>query len=627
MTDHHMTTTLLVIGDGDRAQAAVREINEDAPPIVRVHFFANAADLAQWAGPGADATAVALVVLVPNAEENVDDLIESVVAHPACQDPRILLVTDRPHLDDLSRALDRSSVAGIVAAPWTAGSLAGYARAEVARWLRLHPQGEPVPEPPPVGSDLLRHLGLPLDRAMNELLDVLEEVLGPRPRIHLPAGVRITREDLDIDQIFLVVSGKVSLTVRSRTAGRVTLNHDSTGPIIGLLALTDRRGSMVTARTTTACEVVQLTLEQLDKALAADARVGAILTALSFRTLSARLRHAQSERVKKTELTRKLQQALNELRQARADLIAQARMATLGELAAGIAHELNNPVATVDRSAEHLADDLSRLLADDPVSLGALEQARAHAPMDARAEREARRAVMEVVGDPVLARRLVAAGITDPDHARRLTKGQDAGALERVELVAGMAGALQSLELAAAHIGALVDELRQHARPDGSEPAHHPTSVHETVRSALLLLGHRLREVEVSVEADPDLPPVLANPADLVQVWTNLVTNAVDAMDESGTLTIRIGQVTNERDVTWVRVEVEDNGPGVPEELQAHLFEPRFTTKHGVVRFGLGLGLSIAHTIIQAHSGTIGLESRPGRTCFDVRLPAAEEES
>lgn len=622
-----MTTTLLVIGDGDRAQEAVGEINEDAPPTVRVHSFANAADLAQWAGPSADATAVALVVLVPTADENVDDLIESVLAHPACQDPRILLVTDRPHLDDLSRALDRRSVAGIVAAPWTPGSLAGYARAEVSRWLRLHPQGEPVPEPPPVGSDLLRHLGLPLDRATHELLDVLEEALGPRPRIHLPAGVRITREDLDIDQIFLVVSGKVSLTVRSRTAGRVTLNHDSTGPIIGLLALTDRRGSMVTARTTTACEVVQLTLEQLDKALAADARVGAILTALSFRTLSARLRHAQSERVKKTELTRKLQQALNELRQARADLIAQARMATLGELAAGIAHELNNPVATVSRSAEHLADDLPRLLSDDPVSLGVLEQARARAPMDARAEREARRAVMEVVGDPVLARRLVAAGITDPDQARRLTKGQDAGALERVELVAGMAGALQSLDLAAAHIGALVDELRQHARPDGSEPVHHPTSVHETVRSALLLLGHRLRDVEVSVEADPDLPPVLANPADLVQVWTNLVTNAVDAMDESGTLTIRIGQVTDERDVTWVRVEVEDDGPGVPEELQAHLFEPRFTTKHGVVRFGLGLGLSIAHTIIQAHSGTIGLESRPGRTCFDVRLPAAQEET
>lgn len=623
-----MTTVLLVIGAGDHAEAAVDEINEASPPTERVHSFPNAASLAQWAGPEVETTPVALIVLVPGAEEHVDDLIEAVLAHPACEDPRILLVTDRTHLDDLSRALDRRDVAGVVSAPWSRGTLAGYARAEVSRWLRLHPQGEQMPEPPPVGSDLLRHLKLPLSRSTHALLDALEEALGPRPRIHLPAGVRITREDLAMDQIFLVVSGKVSLTVTSQTAGRVTLNHASTGPIIGLLALTDRRGSMVTARTTTPCEIVQLTLEQLDKALATNARVGAMLASLSFRTLSARLRHAQSERVKKTELAKKLQLALNELGQARSDLVAQARMATLGELAAGVAHELNNPVAALGRSADHLAEDLPRLLSDDPVALQVLQQARTHDPLDARADRAARRAVMEVVQDPVLARRLVAAGVTDPDQARRLTRGQDVGTLERVELIAGMAGALQSLELAATHIAALVDELRQHARPDGSLPeTHHPTVVQDTVRSALLLLGHRLREVSVGVEAEPGLPPVLANPADLVQVWTNLVINAVEAMGDAGTLTVGISRVIDERGTPWVSVRVVDDGPGIPAELQPHLFEPRFTTKHGVVRFGLGLGLSIAHSIVQAHSGTIVLDSRPGRTCFDVRLPAAEEET
>lgn len=620
-----MISTVLVIGEGPLAQAAVRELTAEVGGSTLVHSFKRAADLAAWPGPASGATLVALVVIVPGEAEVVDDLIESVIAHPASPDPRILLVTDRPYLDDISRALDRRDVAGVVATPWTPGNLARYTRAEVARWLRLHPQGDAVPDLPPVGSDLLRHLRLPLDKATHELLDALEEALGPRPRIHLPAGVRISREDLDMDQLFIVVQGRVSLAVKASTGGSVTLNHASTGPIIGLLALTDRRGSMVTARTTTPCEIVQLTVEQLDKALASNPRVGAILATLSFRALSARLRRAQSDRVAKTELTRKLQHALNELRQARADLVAQARMVTLGELAAGIAHELNNPVASLTRSAEHLADDLPLLLGGDEVTRGVLQQAREGAELDARAQRAARRALSAVVKDPVLVRRLVAAGVTDPAQARRLVKGKDAAALDRVEAAAGLGSALHALEIAASHIASLVDGLRQHARPDGVDGARHdPVVVLDTVKSALLLLGHRLRDVTVTVDAAPDLPPVLATPSELVQVWTNLVTNAVDALGDAGTVVIRVDRVVDERDVAWVRVRVEDDGPGVPPELQEHVFEPRFTTKHGVVRFGLGLGLGIAHTIVHNHSGTIGLESRPGCTVFEVRLPAVD---
>ncbi|MDO5534049.1 MAG: ATP-binding protein [Propionibacteriaceae bacterium] len=622
-----MITTVLVIGEGERAQAAVQEISADIGDTVVVHSFKRTANLADWAGPDAGATAVALVVLVPGDDEHVDDLIESVIAHPASPDPRILLATDRPYLDDISRALDRRDVAGVVATPWTPGQLARYTRAEIGRWLRLHPAGGGgVPDLPPIGSDLLHQLRLPLEKATHELLAALEEALGPRPRIHLPAGVRISREDLDMDQLYIVVSGRVSLTVKSPTAGTVTLNHTSTGPIIGLLALTDRRGSMVTARTTTPCEIVQLTVEQLDHALATNTRVGAVLATLSFRALSARLRRAQSDRVKKTELAKKLQSALTELRQARADLVAQARMATLGELAAGIAHELNNPVAALLRSAEHLAADLPALLGSDPVTHGVLDQARAGTPLDARAERAARRAIAGVVKDPVLARRLVAVGVTDPKQARKLVKGRDASALERLELAAGIGASLQALEVAASHIGTLVDGLRQHARPDGTQGAQHDrVDVQETVHSALLLLGHRLADLTVTVESTPDLPPVLGASADLVQVWTNLVTNAADALGDAGAIAVFLDTV-DDRGATWVRVRVIDDGPGVPEDVQPHVFEPRFTTKHGVVRFGLGLGLGIAHTIVHDHSGTIGLESRPGQTVFEVRLPALPPE-
>ena len=622
-----MITTVVVIGEGVFAQAATREITDAIGDTVVVHSFKKAVDLADWQGPDAGATAVALVVLVPRDDEVVDDLIESVIRHPASPDPRILLVTDRPYLDDISRALDRRDVAGVVATPWTPGALARYTRAEVARWLRVHPQGEAVPEPPPVGSDLLRQLRLPVGEATHELLEALEDALGPRPRIHLPAGVHITHEDLDMTQLYIVVAGRVSLTVRSSTAGTLTMNHASTGPIIGLLALSDRRGSSVTARTTSPCEIVQLTVEQLDRALATNPRVGALLATLSFRALSTRLRRAQTDRVQKTELTNKLQQALSELRQARADLVAQARMATLGELAAGIAHELNNPVAALTRGVEHLADDLPTLLAGDPLASRVLDRARTGAALTARDERAARRAVADEVQDPVLARRLVAAGVTDPEEARSLVRGKSERDVEQVELAAGVGAALHSLEVAASHIGSLVEALRRHARPDGvDDQEHQPVDLVETVRTALLMLGHRLTGITVSVDAAPGLPPVLGTSADLVQVWTNLVNNAADALGESGRIRIRVDRVADDRDVAWVRVRVEDNGPGVPEELQPKVFEPRFTTKHGVVRFGLGLGLGIANTIVHDHSGTIELKSRPGRTVFEVRIPAVEEE-
>ena len=165
-----MITTMLVIGEGERAQAAVREITDDIGETAVVHSFKRTQNLADWGGPGAGATAVALVVLVPGDDDNVDDLIESVIAHPASPDPRILLVTDRPYLDDISRALDRRDVAGPAHRPdRVSGSRREAARPLRRRHLRrLHRGGSPGPL-----RVRLRH-GLP--RA------------GAQPAWHLRAG-------------------------------------------------------------------------------------------------------------------------------------------------------------------------------------------------------------------------------------------------------------------------------------------------------------------------------------------------------------------------------------------------------------------------------------------------------
>ncbi|MGD8149287.1 ATP-binding protein [Ornithinimicrobium sp. Y1694] len=672
--------TVLVVGDDPTADRAVEEIQGQVGAEVR--------HLRDPHDPGSRMPQVAVIILLPPAGAEVDDLVATVMSRPDCEAARLLLVTDREHLD-LASAVDHHRVHGLVRAPWTPGNLASYAAAELTRWQIHHAAPDDVAELGVGGetagdggelgalaprSDLLRQLRLTTDEAAAELLAAVEEVLGPRPRVHLPAGVRMTDVGEDVDQIFLVVSGRVALSVTSR-AGTVTLHHASTGPVVGLLALADQRRSQVTARTTTPCEIVPLTVEQLDRALVGDPRVGGALTALSIRALSARLRRTQARRVEKTELAAEkselaanLQQALTELEQARADLIAQARMATLGELAAGIAHELNNPVAALLRACDTVLDDLPELLAVDPLAADLVRRAGGDsAPLTAAEERSARRALSSVVSDPALVRRLVAAGMTDPQEAAQLVAGRGRDALERVELAAGAGSALKALRLAGSHIAALVESLRQHARPDappdaGQRLALAPVSVLATVEDAIRLHGHHLAGAHLEVQADANLPTVLGDARQLVQVWSNLLTNAAEATawhsadteaadeqaveaepigteaigtrargsepdsDSAGQarITVRI-QTGSDAGAGYVRVVVEDDGPGIPPELLERVFEPRFTTKHGVVRYGLGLGLGIARTIIEAHDGTITLRSRPGRTTVDVRLPAAPD--
>lgn len=620
-----MHSLVFVVGNDPFAEAAVAEIRDEVTPVLGLHVFPSTDDLHAWSGP--EGATAALVVLMPGPHGHVDDLIDDLLQHPACEDPHILLLTSRPRLDDIARALDHRLVHGVVAAPWTPGSIARYARAEISRWQERHPRdaGGRL-DPPPIGSEVLRQLELPIDDAAGELLAAVEETLGHRPRIHLPAGVRITHEASDIDHIYIVVSGRIQLNVRSPQLGSVTLNHESTGPVVGLMALADRQGSLVTAQSTTPVEIVQLTLEQLDMALEKNARVGTVMTALVIRALTARLRRAQYDRVEKTELAKQLQVALGELENARADLVAQARMVTLGELAAGIAHELNNPVAAMGRSLDHLLEDLPELIGNDDIVADVLADAGNQQVSHAADDRAARRRIEKVVKDPVLARRLVEVGITDPRQAKQLSRRRGKQVLERLELAAGIGSSLRSLTLATQHITSLVDGLRRNVRPDDPErPPREPIDAEATVDAAILMLGHRLKGISTSVDLEPDLPKVMGSATELTQVWVNLLANAADVLDWQGKLTITISTCMR-RDIKWVRVQVRDNGPGIPEDVQQQIFEPRFTTKHGVVRFGLGLGLNIARTIVEAHEGSISLTSRPGDTCFEVLLPAIQEE-
>lgn len=176
---------------------------------------------------------------------------------------------------------------------------------------------------------------------------------------------------------------------------------------------------------------------------------------------------------------------------------------------------------------------------------------------------------------------------------------------------------LDELRMAVGRISEIVGAVKGYAYLDQAPVQR--VDVRSGLEQTLVILRHRLRDgVAVVRELDEDLPEIEAFGSELNQVWTNLVDNAIDAMDGRGTLTLRA-----ERDPEGdgVRVTICDSGPGIPEEIRPRLFEPFYTTKPPGK--GTGLGLHISHNVVGRHGGRIEVSSEPGSTCFIVSLPVS----
>lgn len=629
MTNPAALAVLVAGPEGAIRDALTRELADELDQLATIHTGVDAPSLARTLP---DDTTLGLVCLLDDGT-SVDKRIATLSTDPHARTATTILVTERAQHDDLSRAMDADGLAAVVAVPWSPGWLGAHVRAQLGRWLRARAPDDPqlaaleveaLPDDLPA-SVLLQDLELDEEALASRLVEALDRALGTRPRLRLVAGTRLTHQGTGVDGLFVVLSGSVALD-RSSEIGELRLHHASTGPVVGLLSLTQQRQAFFTARATSDVELIHISLEQLEHALAVEPEVGSVMAAATARALATRLRRSEQLQVEKVRLNteldrerRQLADALEQLEGARLELVESARMATLGELSAGVAHELNNPAAAVARAASFVADDLSRLLAAHPRG-AALEEvlhaARERSPLGTARQRQLRRELASTLGSEQLARRLVSAGVDDPERTATLVSGLAPAELEEFVVAAELGGALRNLTLGTDHITDLVDSLKSYARP--GEAVVDDLDVRVTIDDALQLVAHRLDGIELERRDAEDLPTIEGHPGPLGQVWTNLVLNAVDAMDGQGRLDI----VTRHEDDEVV-VEVTDDGPGIAPEVLPRLFEPRFTTKHGRIRYGLGLGLAISQRIIHSHGGTITVSSEPGRTVATVRLPAA----
>jgi signal transduction histidine kinase len=313
-------------------------------------------------------------------------------------------------------------------------------------------------------------------------------------------------------------------------------------------------------------------------------------------------------------------------------------LVTLGTIAAGLAHEINNPAAAATRAVDALEDASQTLLSSlSRLAQGDISAARFSALDALRREVEPPLGVLDpldvaddedvlsswlaghgVERDWIIAPPLAAAGVDVAWCERAAAALGDKAALEpALEWVAStlsVAALLSEVKESTRRISELVAAVRSYSQMDRASVQR--IDVTEGLESTLVMLGHKLRDgVQVVRSYAADVPSFDAYPGELNQVWTNLIDNAVDAMDGAGTL-----HVSTRAEGTDVVVEIGDTGSGMPPEVAARAFEAFYTTKD--VGKGTGLGLDIARRIVvERHGGAISIDSRPGQTVLRVRLP------
>jgi signal transduction histidine kinase len=454
-------------------------------------------------------------------------------------------------------------------------------------------------------SELLRvpaFAGLPDDQ--------IEWFLSQAQELTLAAGEMVFRQDDHADAMYVFLEGQ--LQMRGELAGEAVVIPLKTGDVTGVLPFSRMKQFTVGLKAITETRLLRFP--------------SVLFPELVYKMpeLAQHLVGLMSDRIRET--TRREQQ--------------RDRLASLGKLSAGLAHELNNPASAAKRATSQLREVLSKIrdashelgsrdltaaqraeiekvetafvqsdeTPPDPLAISDLEE-----QIDSLLRSHGQNDLWQLAAD--LARKNV-----KPEALESLFAILDAGtaraALVRIAASVEVATLLNEIESGTSRISDLVRAIKEYTYMDQTPLQN--VDIVKSLETTLTILNHKLKH-GVTVERDYQKIPLLVNSfgSELNQVWTNIIDNAIDAMHGEGKLKVRVY-----REDDCVVVEITDNGPGIPDDVRAHIYEPFFTTKG--VGEGTGLGLDTVQRIVKKHRGNIQLESAPGQTRFQVWLPIAD---
>jgi signal transduction histidine kinase len=430
--------------------------------------------------------------------------------------------------------------------------------------------------------------------------------------VELPvkAGETYFREGDPAEAMFVILEGQIQ--VRGEIGGETVVISLQPGAVTGVLPFSRMKQFTVGARALTDARVLRFPSSLFPELVQ------------KMPELTQRLVGLMSDRIRET--TRREQQ--------------RDRLASLGKLSAGLAHELNNPASAARRAASQLREVLKKMrdashelgsreltaaqkaeiekleasflqhdeIPPDPLAMSDLED-----QIDSLLRSHGQGDLWQMAAD--LAQRYIKPealeslfAILDPDTAR--------AALVRIAASVEVATLLNEIESGTARISDLVRAIKEYTYMDQTPLQN--VDIVKSLETTLIILNHKLKH-GVVVRRDYEKVPLLVNSfgSELNQVWTNLIANAIEAMHGQGELQVRI-----HRDDNCVVVEIGDNGPGIAPDVLPHIFEPFFTTKG--VGEGTGLGLDTVQRIVKKHRGDVQVNSKPGETKFQVWLPLAD---
>lgn len=440
--------------------------------------------------------------------------------------------------------------------------------------------------------------------------DQIAWFISQSQELHLKAGESYLRQGDPADAMFVLLEGQVQ--GRGELGGETIIFSLKPGDVIGLLPFSRMKQFTVSGRAETDSRALRFPASLFPDLVQ------------KMPELTKRLVGLMSDRIRET--TRMEQQ--------------RDRLASLGKLSAGLAHELNNPASAAKRATSQLRDilkqfkdashDLGRrdltpaqkseiekfeasIMQRDEPPFDALTISDLEEQIDSLLRSHGQDDLWQLAAD--LARKNIKPEVLESLFASLDTDTARA-ALVRISASLEVANLLKEIESSTSRISDLVAAIKEYTYMDQAPVQN--VDVVKSLETTLTIMNYKLKR-GVEVQRDYQRIPLLVNSfgSELNQVWTNLIDNAIDAMDGKGELRIR-----TYRDDSCVVVEIGDNGPGISPEIKSHIFEPFFTTKG--VGEGTGLGLDTVQRIVKKHRGTIQVSSRPGDTRFQVWLPLAE---
>jgi len=420
-----------------------------------------------------------------------------------------------------------------------------------------------------------------------------------------PPGTCLLEEGKQNPFLHVLLAGELTLTMRASDGKPVPVAAYRPGDLVGVSSFSTGRASLCTARAASQLRILRLRHSAILRLADEQPQLHDLIQRLIIENLADRYRSSVT-------LQLQLREANRELLETRNRLVHQEKMASLGQLTAGLAHELNNPSTVILRDIDYLAETVESLFHRHPPHRDwhrYWEGGQHATPVAER--REAQKQLREQHPDlpSSLARRLAA--MPDPLRHESFRTGATEDALGIFE----SAHFAHTVQLAARHIQALLEGLRSYVRPDQPSPTR--ISVRESLETTLLICRHWLQPHPLQIEIASNLR-VVARPGHLSQLWTNLLKNAVEASPAGGGIEVK---ARRDNDEVWV--ELIDHGEGIPDHLREKIFQPYFSTKGDGTESGIGLGLSICRTLVEEAGGTIICQPTPGGgTTFQIRLPA-----